>query len=608
MKKQKNPGPSVPERTVALCYVRQSFTREEKIEAGRVPSREADEADAEHGNEQNSPKRQRANIQAVCDRNGWTPEWYQDAEGHKSGRDEKNRPGWLSLKERLSDPDVIALVANDLSRLHRKGWRVGDLIDYLDQYGVRLVLAAPGREIDLSTPMGRLFVQFTAILDEWYAADISARAKDSIAHRKAQGLSVGMPPFGTVRGADGFLKPSSEGAWFLSNRTFQAGEADQPPAEGAVWHSYYETARYILTLYATGENGLEKISYLLNREGWPFRDRTGTPRLFERDDVRRVVANWPEYGGVVLNRKAKDRPGYQDYDVAEIPFNSDRAVFPIPLLKEVATVRQARTRRPANDGVKRDTHPYPLTGITYCAQCERNAIAANNPGLRTRLGGMGGRAGTPRYRHKMGIKCGCKSLSVHKEVMEAEFLRLIRCLMIKPEMLSLMTELAIQAEHGQFRSDTNLEQAKQEAITLCRRRIDAAVTLFGDGIIDHAEYRRRVDANQREIAHWEARTDETEQLALELGMCVEALDKLARLWDINDDENRQGLARSLFETIVFDLDSQKIVSFRLKSWADRFMVLRAELYEGELSATELALVDQQGMYKAMPHRRFELLF
>jgi DNA invertase Pin-like site-specific DNA recombinase len=92
---------SSPKRNVALCYIRLSYTRNE------------DDA--------NSPERQRANIEAVCQKAGWQMEIYQDTEGHKSGRDVKNRPGWLALSARLGDPDVAALVANDLSRLHRKG-------------------------------------------------------------------------------------------------------------------------------------------------------------------------------------------------------------------------------------------------------------------------------------------------------------------------------------------------------------------------------------------------------------------------------------------------------------------------------------------------------
>ena len=135
-----------------------------------------------------------------------------DADGHKTGTKEKNRPGWLAVKARLGDPDVVALVANDLSRLHRKGWRIGDLLDFVDEYGVKLVLAAPGKQMDFSTPQGRIVAQVGALFDEWYAIDISQRSRDMIAHRKRDGKTVGLPPFGTVRGEDGYLKPSPLGA------------------------------------------------------------------------------------------------------------------------------------------------------------------------------------------------------------------------------------------------------------------------------------------------------------------------------------------------------------------------------------------------------------
>jgi hypothetical protein len=114
---------SAQNRQVALCYIRLSFTRyerEEDIAAANVDDPDAKRSDAQK--DKDSPERQRANIQLECDRRGWIPEWYSDTEGHKSGQSEKNRPGWLALKARLGDPDVVAIVANDLARLHRKGW------------------------------------------------------------------------------------------------------------------------------------------------------------------------------------------------------------------------------------------------------------------------------------------------------------------------------------------------------------------------------------------------------------------------------------------------------------------------------------------------------
>jgi hypothetical protein len=45
---------SVPRKT-ALCYVRLSYTKDES--------------------DRQSPERQRANIQRICEREGWIPEW-----------------------------------------------------------------------------------------------------------------------------------------------------------------------------------------------------------------------------------------------------------------------------------------------------------------------------------------------------------------------------------------------------------------------------------------------------------------------------------------------------------------------------------------------------
>ncbi|WP_119072048.1 recombinase family protein [Aggregatilinea lenta] len=549
-----------PKRQVALCYVRLSYTRDDE--------------------DKNSPERQRANIEAFLKRKGWIGEWYEDVGGHKSARKEVNRPEWLRLKARLADPDVVALVANDLSRLHRKGWRVGDLVDYLEKQDLALVLAAPGREVDTSTAMGRLFIQFTAIIDEYYAEDISQRAKDSVSYRKARGISIGRPPFGTIRGQDGYLQPSQEGAWLLADGSFAKGTADEPPEDGAIWRHYYEAAERILFLYATGNYGLEKIAYKLNEEAWAYRDRTGEPRSVYRDDVRRVVANWPEYGGIVMDKKAKDRRVYEGFQADEIPFNPERAVFPLDVLRSVARTRQERTIRRSDEGVNKLTHFYPLSAITYCAHCVRRAAAQDDPRLRSALGGSD-TYGKIRYRHKAGVKCGCHNRSVLCEIYEADFERLIKLLTIRPEKLELMTRLAIEFDkaNGFFDEERDLEQEKEEAIALSRRRIEAAVVLFGDGMISPEEYRRRVELNEREIAHWQARTTETEKVALELAMCAEALDKLVRLWDISNEEDRQGLVRSLFDEIVYDLDTQRIVDFRLKPWADRYVVLRAALYE-----------------------------
>jgi DNA invertase Pin-like site-specific DNA recombinase len=546
-------------RHIALCYVRKSWTRD--------------------ASDTISPERQRDHIQAVCDQHGWQPEWYEDVEGHRSGMHENNRPGWLALKARLGDSDVVALVANDLSRLHRKGWRVGDLLETVDRHGVRLILADPLRQMDFSSPTGRVFAQLSALFDEWYASDISQRGKSEIAHRKSKGITVGLPPFGTKRDkTTGFLIPSDEGAWLLPDGKWLAGRiGEQPPTEGAIWRGYYDCAGRILTLYAD-QKGRESICRNLQDEGWAFRNRKGQPEPIEVDDVRRVTSNFAEYGGYVSEKRARERhPSEYPPDEIIAKLNPERAVFDIDLLARVARSRQQRAigKHPAR-GVNKKARAYPLAGVTYCAHCERMAEVHNNPRQRSLLSGRLGKY----YRHKPGGACGCSRQSVTRDVYEADFVRLIQALDITPESITLMEQLAVQLNRvGEDKED--LEKQKAEAIALCNRRIQAAIDLYGDGRISREEYLQRVERNERELAAWQARTTETEKLAMELSMCLQAVDTINKLWSVSSDDDKQGMARLLFEYITYDLDKQQIVDFRLKPWAEQFLFLRIGLYMQE---------------------------
>ncbi len=64
-------------------------------------------------------------------------------------------------------------------------------------------------------------------------------------------------------------------------------------------------------------------------------------------------------------------------------------------------------------------------------------------------------------------------------------------------------------------------------------------------------------------------------------MCIHAVETINRLWEVSNDEDRQGMARHLFEYVVYDLDRQEIVDFRLKPWADQFLMLRTALYAND---------------------------
>jgi hypothetical protein len=109
-------------------------------------------------------------------------------------------------------------------------------------------------------------------------------------------------------------------------------------------------------------------------------------------------------------------------------------------------------------------------------------------------------------------------------------------------------------------------------------------------------------------------------MALELALCVEAVDRLHFIWENSDDEDRRGFVHNLFEWVEYDLDARRITNFRLKPWADRFIILRGALYaeeaQGEVDGDlddddgsvegkkELASPNQE-VKQAVPHRGFE---
>ncbi len=554
------------ERKVALCYIRLSQTR--------------------NASDLTSPERQRANIELACQKYGWIPEWYEDAKGHKSATKEHNRPAWLALKERLKDPDVVAIVVNEQSRAMRNAWRAIKLFEELPHYGIKLYLASIDRTIDISTPDGRMTAYFQAFMDDLYALDASRRALDSVSHRKRKGESIGIPPFGTIRDENGHLISTPYGAWFMPDGSFVAGKrGDEPSHPEALWRGYYDCAKLILETYAKNLHGYGWIAEELNHLGWAFRDRWNAPRLLKLDDVRRVTSAWREYAGLVLQGKARDRIAAKIENPTDILCDTGHAVFDLALLRQVAEIQEKRSIVVHPTGTKREAYIFPLSDLLYCAHCDVEAAKEENPKLRSRIIGHQKQTQRLRYRHSERRRCGCHNQSVLAEEIEADFSRLIDILQVQPTAIDLMAELAIQSRFGNLGSEdeATLEEQKTVAIAKHRRALKNNLTLFQDGEIEAEEYYRQKDHHERQIAHWEARTSDKQKIRLELTTTIEMVRRLKDFWSITSGEDRKLLAHSLFDEIVYDLDRKRIVDFTIKSWAEPFLILRAALYPDEMS-------------------------
>lgn len=64
-------------------------------------------------------------------------------------------------------------------------------------------------------------------------------------------------------------------------------------------------------------------------------------------------------------------------------------------------------------------------------------------------------------------------------------------------------------------------------------------------------------------------------------MCVQAIQTMTQMRSVATDEDKQGMACHLFESITYDLGTKQIVDSKLKPWAEEFFILRTGLYADE---------------------------
>lgn len=237
-------------RRVALCYARKSVVRS--------------------GEDYVSIENQRAAVQAEVNRRGLIAEWYEDVD--RSGRREDHRRGWLSLKRRIGDPDVAAVVVYRLDRATRSVRDMAALIELCQHHGVAFITA--DGTIDTTRGVGALLaanIGIFAIFAQFESDIARDRMRDYCAAKDRAGLRHGRTPFGTQRVGEGY------DARFVPNE--DAGAAVR-----------------CLQVYAAGLS-YDTAAEKLNAEGVLFRGRDGLPKRWGRESVRTVVGNVLHYIG-----------------------------------------------------------------------------------------------------------------------------------------------------------------------------------------------------------------------------------------------------------------------------------------------------------------------
>lgn len=514
-------------RNVALCYVRKSMVRT--------------------ATDAVSPERQRANCLAEAERRGYRAEFYEDAEGHKSGRSEKGRPGWLSLKTQLERDDVAAVIVESLSRASRSVKDLANIVEELQTRGVALISLK--EQIDTASAMGRAFIGFIAVMNQFESDIASERMTMTITFKRAsKGQHFGYTPFGCERDvkADGALRPSREGVWWIGG-TWVVGKQDAAPfADGAraVWRGYHDALVRCYEWYAEGGASNLTLCARLNAAGYRSRDRWGKPRTFTVDDVRRLLAAHRLYAGFVLTGRAKSGVGV----LREANF---APILPRELCDRVAAMLDARRGLAGHLlGHRHKGRLYLLGGLLYCGACGQK---------------MGGyfQDGKAFYRHQRAKQCASCG-QVLAETLDDQVLAYLQRFTVPTQLKEHIIATTRRMMQEQARPEW---QAARVTVAQLARKLENLKELRIEGEIDRGEYARRKAEIETQIRQAQTGLRDAPGV-VKVEDLIPKIDRIADVIREGSAQRKKELYRTLFERIE-QVDGQ-ITRVVIREWARPF--------------------------------------
>lgn len=478
---------------IVLCYRRRSVvkTKEDRV----------------------SPERQKDAVEAIVRHvHNLTPEWYEDIDGHSSGRYAEGRSGWQDLLSQLERADIVGVAAYDLSRLYRNVQEFLDFVNLLNRRQLRLIVVK--ESVDTSSATGLAIMTILMAMYQLESDLASERMTANIDYKRRQmGRHWGPIPFGCLRDEEHNLIPD--------------------PLTAPTLQRCYE-------LFATGEYTYEKLADTLNLDGDYLRDREGNLRPWTRDDTRRILAGWRLYRGELPIGRQKD-----SHEHAEVLKGAHDAIIDPKLCLAVGMELQKRRARYTTGDIRRQT--YLLTPLLYCGHC--GALMA---GSRVR--------GQPMYRHD-GSKKDCPEKQTPVEILDDEVLNIFARLAE-----SSVLQAALQEELDNIRAHMDPLAAEIMAqIHAITARRDKLTDGYLAEIIPDAEYRVRRVALDQEI---EALRKQLPLNSLDFERILESTLGLLRELGDEDLPNQKRILGMLLERI--ETKGGHISKIEPRDWARPF--------------------------------------
>lgn len=258
---------------------------------------------------------------------------YEFADDGISGTNFQRR-ALKNLLHAIESGCIDTVLVKDLSRLSRDYIRTGELLEkWFPEHGVRLIAVSDGVDTGVQSASNDFF-PIRAVMDDWYARDISRKVRSALYARQRAGICTAANlPYGYERAGD-TVRPCIQNAETVR----------------AIYQAYTDGASCCAIAAALNAANTAPVSK--SASGW--NDVT----------VRRILCN-PAYIGQLMLHKTEKR-SYKSVQKRYLPA-SEHIVYRVPPLISDAMFMQAQQRMKAS-AHKAKPKDW-LSGIVACAVC-----------------------------------------------------------------------------------------------------------------------------------------------------------------------------------------------------------------------------------------------
>lgn len=252
------------------------------------------------------------------------------------------RPGLQAMLQSAASGAFRFVLVKDLSRLSRDYIRTGELLEhFFPKYGVRLISVSDGIDTGISS-VNNDFSPFRAVMDDWYARDISKKVRAAIHARQLAGYcTAARLPYGYTRCG-----------------TVIATEPEQSAVILQIYETFLRFRSVIAVVRYLNEHQIPSPSHA--RNGW--NDRT----------VGRILRN-PAYFGM-LSLHQTEKSSYKSHLKRMLP-QEETVPFPVPPIVPVSLFRKVQSI--LSHSSRRKPTPHWLSGMVQCGVCGGTVIVSS---------------------------------------------------------------------------------------------------------------------------------------------------------------------------------------------------------------------------------------